>query len=284
MNWFIHWIDLINSNCVRMKRVDHSMMCDRQVKKGTLPPIRPRVPRQGCPVFLHDLMDQCWHEDPDQRPTFVRVQDILRKSPGFAQAECRGSSHKTDGAVRRVPGDHNRRHRQGLHGGEKTQRRSALFHPAKVRFRISGQDSLFFQKIIIRFPKFAKKNVCCTFCFFALKRFVAQMINSGTVILPETYPSTTVYFSHLDGWDNVIAMTRSPLELTQALNAFYSTCDAIIEKHDGMVLNGKHLVVKIKSFLSLPTSGCVFFVAYKVETVTDSYMVCKLKLYSRTCM
>ncbi|OQV15546.1 Atrial natriuretic peptide receptor 2 [Hypsibius exemplaris] len=78
-----------------------------------------------------------------------------------------------------------------------------------------------------------------------LPKFVAQMINSGTTIRPETYSSTTVYFSHLDGWENIIAMTRSPLELTQALNAFYQTCDAIIEKHD----------------------------VYKVETVTDSYMI-----------
>jgi Adenylate and Guanylate cyclase catalytic domain len=71
------------------------------------------------------------------------------------------------------------------------------------------------------------------------------MLNSGTEILPETYSSTTVYFSHLDGWENIITITKNPFELTQALNAFYNTCDAIIEKHD----------------------------VYKVETVTDSYLV-----------
>jgi hypothetical protein len=80
---------------------------------------------------------------------------------------------------------------------------------------------------------------------YPLFRFVAQMLNSGTEILPETYPSTTVYFSHLDGWENIIAITRNPFEITQALNAFYNVCDNIIEKYD----------------------------AYKVETVTDSYMV-----------
>ncbi|OQV15547.1 Atrial natriuretic peptide receptor 1 [Hypsibius exemplaris] len=177
-----------------------------EVKKGTMPPVRPRVPRLGVPGFLHDLMDQCWHEDPDQRPTFIRVQALLRAEPGFSRKNV------VDHLIKRME-------------------QYAETLESTIAETVKG----FMEE------KKRSENVL----YSILPKFVAQMINSGSTILPETYSSTTVYFSHLDGWANIIAMTRSPLELTQALNAFYSTCDSIIEKHE----------------------------VYKVETVTDSYMI-----------
>ncbi|OQV15545.1 Atrial natriuretic peptide receptor 1 [Hypsibius exemplaris] len=177
-----------------------------EVKKGAMPPLRPRVPRLGCPGFLHDLMDQCWHEDPEQRPTFIRVQDQLRRAEGFSRQNV------VDHLIKRME-----QYAETLEG--------------TIAATVKG------------FMEEKKRSE--EVLYSILPKFVAQMINSGTTIRPETYSSTTVYFSHLDGWENIIAMTRSPLELTQALNAFYQTCDAIIEKHD----------------------------VYKVETVTDSYMI-----------
>ncbi|OQV15544.1 Atrial natriuretic peptide receptor 1 [Hypsibius exemplaris] len=177
-----------------------------EVKKGAMPPVRPRVPRLGVPGFLHDLMDECWHEDPNQRPSFIRVQAQLRAGAGFSRQNV------VDHLIKRME--------QYAETLESTIAETVKgFMEEKKR----SEDVL----------------------YSILPRFVAQMINSGTTILPETYSSTTVYFSHLDGWANIIAMTRNPLELTQALNSFYGICDALIEKHD----------------------------VYKVETVTDSYMI-----------
>jgi hypothetical protein len=56
-----------------------------QVKRGATPPIRPRVPRSSCAVFLHDLMDESWHEQPTQRPNFIRIQEQVRKVESFAK-------------------------------------------------------------------------------------------------------------------------------------------------------------------------------------------------------
>ena len=70
------------------------------------------------------------------------------------------------------------------------------------------------------------------------------MLNKGHAIEPETFPSVTVYFSHLEGFDDIIAATRSPAEMTVILNSFYVVCDAVVEAMD----------------------------VYKVETVGDAYM------------
>ena len=84
-------------------------------------------------------------------------------------------------------------------------------------------------------------------------RFVARMLNKGHAIAPETFPSVTIYFSHLEGFDDIIAATKSPAEMTVILNSFYVVCDAVVEAMD----------------------------VYKVETVGDAYMasgafLCKL--------
>ncbi len=72
-------------------------------------------------------------------------------------------------------------------------------------------------------------------------------MNAGNVIQPEIFESTTVYFSHLDGFEEIIKNVRDPVFLTEFLNSFYALCDTELEKHS----------------------------VYKVETINDGYMVGK---------
>ena len=75
-------------------------------------------------------------------------------------------------------------------------------------------------------------------------RVVARMLNSGIAVDPETFPSVTIYFSHLQDFDDITAVITSPTEMAGILNSFYLVCDAVIQKMD----------------------------VYKVETIRDAYM------------
>lgn len=42
------------------------------------PPFRPSVSEQECPVELLDLMQRSWADNPDERPTFHAIRQIIR--------------------------------------------------------------------------------------------------------------------------------------------------------------------------------------------------------------
>ncbi|OQV15543.1 Atrial natriuretic peptide receptor 2 [Hypsibius exemplaris] len=177
-----------------------------EVKRGIVPPVRPRVPRSICQHIIVDLVEDCWNEDPVLRPTFVRIQGILRNIPGFSR----------DNVI-----DHLFKRMEQYAGTleQQVEEKTKRFMDEKRR----GEEIL----------------------SGLLPKFVARMLNKGHSIAPETFPSVTIYFSHLEGFDDMIAATNSPAEMTLILNSFYVACDSVIETMD----------------------------VYKVETVGDAYMV-----------
>jgi hypothetical protein len=42
------------------------------------PPFRPVVGTRDCPEELAELMERCWSESPDDRPTFEMIRSIIR--------------------------------------------------------------------------------------------------------------------------------------------------------------------------------------------------------------
>ncbi|GAU88433.1 hypothetical protein RvY_01134-2 [Ramazzottius varieornatus] len=55
-----------------------------EVKQGSIPPLRPQVPRAACSPELYQLMERCWSEYPIERPSFVKITEIVRKIAGKA--------------------------------------------------------------------------------------------------------------------------------------------------------------------------------------------------------
>lgn len=45
---------------------------------GEDPPFRPLVGERECPPDLLDLMEKCWAENADDRPTFANIRIIIR--------------------------------------------------------------------------------------------------------------------------------------------------------------------------------------------------------------
>ena len=44
--------------------------------------IRPRVPNSSCPPVIRDLLESCWDENPNIRPSFSKTRDLLNKQMG----------------------------------------------------------------------------------------------------------------------------------------------------------------------------------------------------------
>lgn len=49
-----------------------NVACVQAIQRGY------RMPQpEDCPVTLYDIMLLCWHSDPDERPTFMELQERL---------------------------------------------------------------------------------------------------------------------------------------------------------------------------------------------------------------
>lgn len=42
------------------------------------PPFRPAVSPRDCPEELKELMEKCWNDNPDDRPSFENIRSLLR--------------------------------------------------------------------------------------------------------------------------------------------------------------------------------------------------------------
>ena len=49
-----------------------------KVKVGSSPPYRPEVSKEVCSQQWHDLMTECWEEDPKDRLTFAGIKAIMK--------------------------------------------------------------------------------------------------------------------------------------------------------------------------------------------------------------
>ncbi|GAV02526.1 hypothetical protein RvY_13081-4 [Ramazzottius varieornatus] len=171
-----------------------------------MPPLRPRIPLTACPTNFRDLMEQCWDERPELRPSFPRIKDTLWKILG------KSGENIVDHLIKAME-----------------KRAMELEHEAEEQTRQFMEEKQRSENIIGQM----------------LPKSIASALTKGDTILPDTFSSTTVYFSDINGFTELIAAAHTPVETIFVMNTLYNTCDTLIEKHD----------------------------VFKVETVKDAYLL-----------
>ncbi|KAJ3648141.1 hypothetical protein Zmor_019964 [Zophobas morio] len=156
------------------------------------PPFRPAITHRHCPEDLVDLMDRCWNDNPEERPTFETIKITLR---GIMKGYC---ENLMDDLLRRME-----QYANNLEAlvGEKTEQLSQ----EKRR-----SEELLYQ---------------------VLPRPVAQQLMAGELVQPEQFECVTVYFSDIVGFTALCAKS-SPMQVVDFLNDLYSTFDRIIGSFD----------------------------------------------------
>ncbi|XP_029381869.1 retinal guanylyl cyclase 2-like [Echeneis naucrates] len=160
--------------------------------KQPLPLCRPVVSVDEAPAECLSLMNECWNEDPNKRPSF---DDI------FKQFRCinRGKRANIIDSMLRMLEQYSSNLEDLIR-----ERTDELEVERNKTEKLVGQ---------------------------LLPKSVAQALKKGKPVQPEHYSDCTLYFSDIVGFTTISALSE-PIEVVNLLNDLYTMFDAIIASHD----------------------------------------------------
>ncbi|XP_025153401.1 atrial natriuretic peptide receptor 1 [Harpegnathos saltator] len=163
-----------------------------KVSASENPPLRPEVAPKDCPADILSLMERCWHEIPEERPSFHMIRGIIRR---IMRGYC---ENLMDDLLRRME-----QYANNLEAlvEEKTE---------QLSLEKRRSEELLYQ---------------------VLPRQVAGQLMAGEMVQPEQFESVTIYFSDIVGFTALCAQS-TPMEVVDFLNDLYSTFDRIIGFYD----------------------------------------------------
>ncbi|GAU91894.1 hypothetical protein RvY_04063-2 [Ramazzottius varieornatus] len=159
-----------------------------EVKRHATPPMRPPIPARACPPLMHELIEQCWDEDPGLRPNFVRIRAVIRKVIG------KSGDNIVDHLV----------HRMNVHT-------STLEHQVREQFAHFSEERQRTGELL--------KTI--------LPRSVADAILQGRMVYPEKFDSVTIYVGSVLGFDEAINR-KSASDVIKLVSQLYNVCDDVI--------------------------------------------------------
>ena len=158
----------------------------------------------GSSVVLQSLLQQAWARDPSSRPSFVKVIKSLNNARSSKKGVLDCMMEAMKGYVEKLE--------------EKVEERTAELAQATDSMR--------------------------TLLHQILPPNVANKLQQGETVDPQSYDSVTIYFSDIVGFTSLSSVS-TPMQIVQFLNCLYTCFDAVLDRHD----------------------------VYKVETIGDAYMV-----------
>ncbi|XP_043512198.1 atrial natriuretic peptide receptor 1 isoform X1 [Frieseomelitta varia] len=163
-----------------------------RVAASEMPPFRPEVTPKDCPPDILSLMEKCWNEIPEERPTFHAIRETIRS---IMKGYC---ENLMDDLLRRME-----QYANNLEAlvEEKTE---------QLSLEKRRSEELLYQ---------------------VLPRQVACQLMARELVQPEQFECVTIYFSDIVGFTALCAQS-TPMEVVDFLNDLYSTFDRIIEFYD----------------------------------------------------
>ncbi|XP_059002596.1 atrial natriuretic peptide receptor 1 isoform X2 [Mustela lutreola] len=163
-----------------------------RVTRGEQPPFRPSLALQSGLEELGQLMQRCWAEEPQERPTFQQVRLMLRKF------NRENSSNILDNLLSRMEQYAN--NLEGL-----VEERTQAYLEEKRR-----AEALLYQ---------------------ILPHSVAEQLKRGETVQAEAFDSVTIYFSDIVGF-TALSAESTPMQVVTLLNDLYTCFDAVIDNFD----------------------------------------------------
>ncbi|XP_045839129.1 atrial natriuretic peptide receptor 1 isoform X1 [Meles meles] len=163
-----------------------------RVTRGEQPPFRPSLALQSGPEELGQLMQRCWAEEPQERPSFQQVRLLLRKF------NRENSSNILDNLLSRME-----QYADNLEG--LVEERTQAYLEEKRR-----AEALLYQ---------------------ILPHSVAEQLKRGETVEAEAFDSVTIYFSDIVGF-TALSAESTPMQVVTLLNDLYTCFDAVIDNFD----------------------------------------------------
>ncbi|XP_070537437.1 atrial natriuretic peptide receptor 1-like [Ptychodera flava] len=165
-----------------------------RIKEGAEPLFRPQVSASDGPDDVVNLTTLCWSENPDDRPDFVKIRDIVRDM----NARRGNSANILDNLLARME-----QYASNLEGivAERTRQ---LVEEKKKSEHLLEQ---------------------------LLPRPVAEQLKLGKAVDAEAFDSVTIFFSDIVGF-TALSAASTPLQVVALLNDLYTCFDAIIDNFD----------------------------------------------------
>lgn len=165
-----------------------------RVRMGGSPPFRPTIGQiEDCPRNLIKLMEMCWNEDPEERPSFMRIKPIFKKiSNGLT------SQNFLDNLLKRME-----QYAENLEKMVEKETQVVLEEKKKA-------DELLYQ---------------------ILPQYIAEELKSGRRCAPESFDSVSIFQSDIVGF-TTLSSKSNPMQVVTLLNDLYTCFDDIINFFD----------------------------------------------------
>ncbi|XP_007950433.1 retinal guanylyl cyclase 1 [Orycteropus afer afer] len=157
------------------------------------PPLcRPLVSMDQAPIECIQLMEQCWAEQPELRPSMDRTFDLFKS----------------------------------INKGRKTNIIDSMLRMLE-QYSSNLEDLIRERTEELELEKQKTDRLLTQM----LPPSVAEALKTGTPVEPEYFEQVTLYFSDIVGFTTISAMSE-PIEVVDLLNDLYTLFDAIIGAHD----------------------------------------------------
>ncbi|KAM6163722.1 retinal guanylyl cyclase 1 [Rhynchocyon petersi] len=160
--------------------------------QSSSPLCRPSVSMYQAPTKCIQLMEQCWAEQPDLRPSMDRAFDLFK----------------------------------GINKGRKMNIIDSMLRMLE-QYSSNLEDLIRERTEELEVEKRKTDRLLTQM----LPPSVAEALKTGTPVEPEYFEEVTLYFSDIVGFTTISAMSE-PIEVVDLLNDLYTLFDAIIGSHD----------------------------------------------------